>query len=220
LPGWQKLYEEEKGKNFEVITVAEDTGGVKAAGQWITAAKPSYTAVIDDTHIVSTLYGMINVPTGVWIDEKGRLVRPPETAFIDDRFKAFTHFSSATYLNALRDWIEKGAKSQYTLSEDEMRRRLAVNSPEQSMAAAEFTLAEYLYKAGAGPDAIQHFKEAQRLDPGNWNYKRQAWALGDPKRDYSTTLLDEMKKSSKPFYPPPDLPGVKIEEKKDEKKDK
>jgi len=170
--------------------------------------------LIDETHVVSTLYGMVNVPTGVWIDENGRMVRPPEVAFIDDRFKVFTHFSSTTYLNALRDWIENGDKSQYALHEDEMRKRLAAETAEQLMAAAEFTLAEYLYKTGAAPDSIPHFKEAQRLDSGNWNYKRQAWALGDQKRDYGTTLLDEMKKSSKPFYPAPDMPGIKLEEKK------
>lgn len=214
MPGWQAFYEQEKGKNFEFISVAEDTGGVKVAGAWITAAKPSYTALIDENHVVSTLYGMVNVPTGVWIDENGLLVRPPEVAFIDDRFKAFTHFSSTTYLNALRDWIQNGDKSSYALRDDEMRKRLAAGSPEQLAAATEFVLAEYLYKAGSASDAIQHFKEAQRLDPGNWNYKRQAWALGDSKRDYSTTLLDEMKKSSKPFYPAPDMPGIKVEEKK------
>jgi tetratricopeptide (TPR) repeat protein len=215
LPGWQNFYETERNNNFELLSVAEDTGGIKAAGPWITAGKPTYAALIDENHVVSTLYGMINVPTAVWIDEKGRLVRPPETAFIDDRFKAFTHFSSATYLSALHDWIQNSEKSQYALGEDEMRKRLTAETPEQAMSAAEFTLGEYLYKVGAASDAIRHFKEAQRLDPGNWNYKRQAWALGDSKRDYGTTLLDEMKKSSKPFYPAPDMPGVKTEEKKD-----
>jgi len=208
------FYQEQKNKNFELISVAEDTGGVKAAGPWITAAKPSYTTLIDDSHIVGTLYGMINVPSAVWIDEKGRLVRPPETAFIDDRFKVFTHFSSAAYLDGLRDWITKGDKSQFALGEDEMRKRVGGETHEQLMAEAEFVLAEYLYKSGAGADAIAHFKEAQRQDPGNWNYKRQAWALGDSKRDYSTTLLDEMKKSSKPFYPAPDMPASKTEDKK------
>jgi len=28
-------------------------------------------------------------------------------------------------------------------------------------------------QAGKSADAIPHFKEAQRLDPDNWNYKRQ-----------------------------------------------
>ena len=32
LPGWQKLYSEQKDKNFEIISIAQDTGGVKDTG--------------------------------------------------------------------------------------------------------------------------------------------------------------------------------------------
>ena len=62
------------------------------------------------------------------------------------------------------------------------------------MTDAEFALAEYLYKKGFGAEAIAHFKEAQRLAPDNWNYKRQAWALSDAERDYGTTFMNEVKK--------------------------
>jgi hypothetical protein len=36
-------YSELKDKNFEIVSVAQDTGGVKDAGKWIEAAKPEYT---------------------------------------------------------------------------------------------------------------------------------------------------------------------------------
>ena len=211
MPGWQKIYEQEKDKNFEIIAVAEDTGGAQAAGPWIEKATPGYTALIDDAHVVSRLYGLVNVPNGIWIDEKGRMVRPPEVAFTDDRYSVFTHFSSVPYLNALRDWIDKGDKSVFALSEDEMRKRLTPESPGQLMAATEFTLAEYLHKEGHPADAINHFKSAQQLDPDNWNFKRQAWALDQAKakQDYGTSFADEMKKSKKPFYPAPDIPSDK-----------
>ena len=95
MPGWQAIYQQLKDKNFEIISVAQDTGGVKDAGKWITDAHPTYTALIDEKHLVSKLYNMVNVPTGVWIDEKGRIVRPNEVAFADDRFKQFTGMDSA-----------------------------------------------------------------------------------------------------------------------------
>jgi len=42
-------------------------------------------------------------------------------------------------------------------------------------------------------EAIAHFKEAQRLNPKSWNYKRQAYALSSEK-DYGTTFRDEVQK--------------------------
>jgi len=182
---------------------------VKDAGKWITDAHPTYTALIDEKHLVSRLYNMVNVPTGVWIDEQGRIVRPNEVAFADDRFKNFTGMDSAPYLNALKDWVTKGSASTYVMSEEKVREKLAVNDPDILLAAAEFGLGEQLYKSGHLTEAIPHFKEAQRLNPKSWNYKRQAYALSDAKRDYGTTFADEVQKSggSKVYYPPPDLPG-------------
>jgi hypothetical protein len=153
---------------------------------------------------------MVNVPTAVWIDERGRIVRPNEVAFIDDRFKSFTGMDAAPYIDAIRDWAANGAKSIYALSENELKARLKPPGDDRSRADAEFALAEYLYKHGKGVDAIPHFKEAQRLAPDNWNYKRQAWALSDAERDYSTNFKKEVQKlNGKPYYEPHKLPEAK-----------
>jgi hypothetical protein len=211
LPGWQTLYQELKGRNFEIVSVAQDTGGVKDAGKWIAAAKPSFTVLIDEAHLVSKLYNMVNVPTGVWIDEKGRIVRPNEVAFVDDRFKSFSGLEAAPYIRALRDWIEMGDRSAYAMNEAQLREKLTPSDPNVPMAAAEFGLGEYLHKSGHPKEAIPHFKEAQRLNPKSWNYKRQAWALSDAQRDYGTTFKEEVEKigGSKLYYPPLDLPRAR-----------
>jgi len=168
----------------------------------------TYTVLIDEKHLVSKLYNMVNVPTGVWINEQGRIVRPDEVAFVDDRFKNFTGMDSEPYLNALKDWVQKGDKSAYVMSEDRLREKLAAQDPNIAQAAAEFDLGEQLYKSGHHTEAIAHFKEAQRLNPKSWNYKRQAYALTSEK-DYGTTFRDEVQKigGSKVYYPPPELPG-------------
>lgn len=217
MPGWQAIYQRLKDKNFEIVSVAQDTNGVKDAGPWITATHPTYTVLIDEKHLVSKLYNMVNVPTGVWIDEQGSIVRPNEVAFVDDRFKDFSGLDSAPYLNALADWVEKGDKSVYVMSEERLREKLAVNKSEIALAAAEFGLGEYLYKSGHLTEAIPHFKSAQRLNPKSWNYKRQAYALSDAKRDYGTTFMDEVEKAggSKVYYAPPDLtPAVNPKDKR------
>jgi tetratricopeptide (TPR) repeat protein len=212
LPGWQTFYQGLKGKNFEIVSVAEDTGGLKDAEPWIKAAKPEYTALIDDKHLVTKLYGMVNVPTAVWIDEKGRIVRPNEVAFVDNRYKSMHGMDAEPYLDAIRDWIAKGDRSAFVLSEQEVKQRIKGQGPERTMADAEFSLAEYLYATGKGAEAIPHFKEAQRLDPDNWNYKRQAWALSNADRDYGTNWGKEVQKmtsAGKVYYPKRELPSVK-----------
>jgi len=208
--------------------VAEDTGGVRDAGPWINLLEHSesqknvpkdllelarkvgpltYTVLIDQEHLVSRLYNMVNVPTGVWIDEKGRIVRPNEVAFIDDRFKNFTGLDSTPYLKALKDWAAKGDKSTYVMSEQRLQEKLTPPDPNVRLASAEFGLAEQLYKAGHIAEAVPHFKEAQRLNPRSWNYKRQAYKLSS-ESDYGTTFAQEVQKAggSRVYYPPPELP--------------
>jgi len=210
LPGWQEFFHPLKDKNFEIISIAQDTGGAKDAAQWINAAKPEYTALVDDKHLVTQLYNMVNVPTAVWINEKGMIVRPNEVGYVDNRFKSMHGVDAGPYLEAIRDWVANGDRSAFVMSEQELKERLKPQSPESAVADAEFALAEYLYKNGNGTDAIPHFKEAQRLDPLNWNYKRQAWALSDAQKDYGTTFWDEVKKlNGKPYYEPRKLPAEK-----------
>lgn len=196
-----------KTKNFEIVSVAQDSGGLKTAGPHITAAKPEYTVLIDPTHHVTRLYDMVNVPTAVWIDERGRIVRPNEVAYVDDSLKSLHGLESGPYLRGLRDWVEKGARSAFVLGEEALKERLLPQRAEHAQAAAEFALAEYLHRTGRGADAIAHYKEAQQLHPDNWNYKRQAWALGDAERDYGTSFFKEVAKlKGKPYYAPRKLP--------------
>ena len=199
-----------KDKNFEIISVAQDTGGVKDAGQWITAAKPEYTVLIDTKHLVTRLYNMVNVPTAVWINEQGRIVRPNEVAYVDNRYTSMHKIEAAPYLDAIRDWVAQGEKSIYALSEQQLKAQLEQQKPEWAQAAAEFGLAEYLYQQAQAAASIRHYKEAQRLNPDNWNYKRQAWALSNADRDYGTNFTKEVQKlNGKPYYAPRRLPEVK-----------
>ena len=137
---------------------------------------------------------MVNVPTAVWIDERGKIVRPSEPAGVTDAFRKMnrTNFSIPTdamnelqakrkaYQDAIRDWVAKGAKSKFALSEAEVLRRMHTPDDSQVRAAANFRLGEYLFEKGHPAAAQKYFEEAKRLRPESWNYKRQAWALQDP----------------------------------------
>ncbi len=166
--------------------------------------------MIDTLHLVTRLYDMVNVPTAVWIDEKGRIVRPNEVAFVDNRYKGMHGMEASEYLDAIRDWAANGERSAFALSEKELKERLAPQNPDWALAAVEFALAEHLYRNGQSEASIRHYKEAQRLNPESWNYKRQAWALSDAERDYGTSFMKEVQKlNGKPYYAPRRLPEVK-----------
>ena len=208
MPVWQELREELKDRNFEVITVACDTKGPEAAAEWILAAHPTHPSLIDTQHRVPELFNTRNVPTAFWIDEDGRIVRANDPASARRRSPDSDEMvPNETYLQALRDWVDKGPESIYIQDDGAARSHLGPYTPEDVHAMAYFRLGSYLVQQGYSQDAVAHFKRAQTLKPQNWNYKRQAWNLGDIERDYGTTLQAAREDpASQPFRRPLDLP--------------
>jgi hypothetical protein len=71
------------------------------------AGVPTYPCLIDREHVVAELYGIVNVPTAVWIDEAGRMVRPPEPAGMSDGFRAMNTATFAVHLGMPIEAIDK-----------------------------------------------------------------------------------------------------------------
>ena len=103
---------------------------------------------------MTRLYNMVNVPTGVWINEQGRIVRPNEVAYSNNKGMSVTKVDVEPWINGLRDWVKNGEKSAFAMSEAELRERLKPQNPDWAMASAEFGLAEYLYQTDKGEAAI------------------------------------------------------------------
>ena len=155
------------------------------------AAAPTYPCLIDERHEVAERYNMVNVPTSVWIDEQGRIVRPAEPSGTSDVFRymdrqTFTIPAEAAeqgrrtktiYVEALCDWIEKGEKSRHALAPAEVRRRMRGLSRDESTAAASFRLGVWLTKQGHVDAAQKFLDEAVRLRPENWSFRRQKIVL-------------------------------------------
>ena len=197
---WEAVREELAPYGFEMVTVALDTGGVAAAGPWIERAVAHHPSLIDAAHVVDELFGIVNVPSGVWIDEDGMIVRPPETAYprrpafldravkeddpahVRERVLAIKklRIDADTYMRALRDWVARGSQSSYALAPQEVVRRARPRSLEEATAAAHFEIGQHLYREGQPDAAIPHFRAAHQLHPDNWTYKRQAWTFVDP----------------------------------------
>ena len=127
---WQELYESLKARGFVVIAVALDSRPADPL-PWIEAAHPTYPCLIDRDHRLAALYGMVNVPQAVWIDEAGRIVRPTEAAGSFEGFRKMnratrempaevaktTADAKTTYVAAIRDWVERGAASEHVFDQ-------------------------------------------------------------------------------------------------------
>ena len=224
---WQALYEELGPKGLEIVTVALDTGGMEAVRPYVDAAQPTHPTLIDQAHIVDELLGIVNVPSGVWIDERGVIVRPPETAYpappnYQDReippdasarevaqIRAVQQLRTEAekYVAALRDWVEHGADSRFALPPEEVLIRSRPRPAEEAAEADHFELGQHLHREGRPTDAIRHFREAYQLQPDNWTSKRQAWDLLKPDQDplevYGGDWLTDVQKiGAENYYPP------------------
>ncbi len=189
---WQELYDELKEQNFMVIAVAMDSKA-DAARPFIEAAAPTYVSLIDQDHQVAALYNMANVPQAVWIDEAGRIVRPPENAGAYEAFRALDFStgkipqdaldtmarSRATYTDAIRDWVAKGADSVHVYSEDQAKAHLRLPDEDMATAHASFRLGQFLVRQGDTGEAEKLFQEARRLHPKSWNIWRQTAATDE-----------------------------------------
>ena len=152
---------------------------MEAAGEFYDAAAATYTTLIDVGHTVSSLYNMINVPTGVWIDEEGVIVRPNEVAYSQnvDFGNGAIAVNGDDYVAALADWVEHGPESRHAMTPEEIVGRLRSPDDGEALADASFKLGVYLYQDGDPERANALWDKAQALRPESWNYHRQDWSF-------------------------------------------
>jgi len=62
----------------EIVTVSLELSGPEASRPFIEAAQPEHPSLLDPTHQMDALFGVVNIPNVVWIDESGTIVRPAE----------------------------------------------------------------------------------------------------------------------------------------------
>ncbi len=194
---WQELRSELHPLGLEVVTVGLDTVGAEACRPFIERAQPDHPSLIDQQHAMAELFGVVNNPNSVWIDEAGTIVRPAEAAppprrdererpaadAVPGRFGEIMveatkiRTDADAYHAALRDWVERGADSEFALSPDDVVARSQPRDADAARGTAHFELATHLETAGRHDAAIAHFLESHRLVPDNFSYKRQAWSM-------------------------------------------
>jgi hypothetical protein len=191
LPAWKKLADELKADGLQIITVAVDED-VEAVRPWV---QSELTTAVDPEHRLSDVFGIVNVPSTVWLDEQGRVVKPPTIAPGDDQFVEFSEVPADRHHEALRAWARGGAAPVVADPEDDADLRLA---------RAERRLAAWLHRHGHTELAERHFEAAIALAPLDFTIRRSSMPLRgkDPFGPEFFELWEEWKAAGRPGYQP------------------
>ena len=159
------MYESIGPDRFELVSVAQDSGGPDAVDKWFDRASPTYRCVVDPTHEISSLFGWVNVPSAAWIDEDGQIVRSNEGVYPAETTIGFglgkVRMGDNSFAEATRDWIERGADSEHVWSSRELAERLKPVDDDTLLAEATFKLALHFEAAGDSERALEHFAAAR-----------------------------------------------------------
>jgi len=141
----------------------------------------------------------VNVPTGLWIDEQGRVVRPNDPTFGSDAFVQMHGIHSGPHLDALRAWVTTG---ELPFDAAGVRARQTLPTAEDQLARAEFSLAWHLHQKGRTAAAERHFVRAGELAPLDLTIRRGSMPIRglDPMGPPFMELYQEWLQSGRPYY--------------------
>lgn len=161
-----------KDQDFVILAVAQDAQGIAAAAPWYERAGATFVGLVDEHHIVSSLYNLVNVPSAVWIDEAGQVRRIDEGTYATMHNLGGFEFGRTDYAPMVADWVANSDASTHV----DHAIQISEKTSEQAKAEPAFALGVYFSGAGDDVKANHYWAQAQTLNPDSWNYHRQDWA--------------------------------------------
>lgn len=165
---WQALNTELAPLGLDVITVAFDKSADDAR-PWIELAKATHPSLIDTEHVVADLYNMVNVPTVLWIDEDGVIVRPNDVHYVSSEYAHVTKMHPRKPLETLRAWVRGEAPA---LSGGTVAELQTLPTAADQEARAAFALAWWMSNQGKTEAAERWFVRAGELAPHDFTIRR------------------------------------------------
>lgn len=203
LPAWRELAGELEPLGLDLVAVAldDDTERVRHFTE-----KAGLPAVLDPEHRLSDVFGVVNVPSTIWLDEDGRVAKPPTIAPGDDQFQEFTEVDAARHHEALRAWLSgQEAPTAATPADAESE---SENEPENDddvrAARTERRLAAWLHAHDRPQAALRHYDAAVALAPLDFSIHRSSMRHRgeNPFGDEFFALWEEWSAAGRPGYDP------------------
>ncbi|MFG1926590.1 redoxin domain-containing protein [Cryptosporangium sp. NPDC048952] len=200
LGAWQERSAALASSGFSVVTIALDTD-VASAAPWHAEAGTTHPALVDVDGVAADAFDVVNVPTVVWLNEEGRIVRPQDSQTATDTFRDWNGLSAQTSGDALRRWVLDGDPG---LTPEQVREQLRLPSQADQFARAETRLAGWLASAGHADAAERHFALAAEAAPHNVALRRGAMPQRgvDPFGDEYFRLATELSEAGIPLHRP------------------
>lgn len=196
---WQALHEELAPEGLAVITVAIDRS-IDDPRPFIEAAGATHPSLIDTEHRVADLYNMVNVPTVLWIDEDGRIVRPQDVHYVSNQLASITKFHNRKPTAALRAWV-RGEAPAYP---GDVVADTKVADETHQEARAAFALGWWLSQQGRAEAAERWFVRAGELAPHDFTIRRGSMPIRgiDPMGPAFFQMAGEWAAQGKAYYLP------------------
>jgi hypothetical protein len=206
---WQAIHEELGPEGLDVITVAIDAT-LDAPRPYVRNAKATHPSLVDTEHRVADLYNMVNVPTVIWIDEDGRIVRPNDVHYVSSEYSSITRFHPRKPLNALRAWVRGEAEAlPDELAGKAIDELVAMPTATDQEARAAFAIGWHLaQQPGKAEAAEAWFQRAGALAPHDFTIRRGSMPIRgiDPSGPAFFEMTSAWRAAGHDYYKPlPDL---------------
>jgi hypothetical protein len=173
-----------------------------AVREWATKEQLTMPVLIDKYHVVADLYGIVNVPAAVWVDENDRIVRPADSTPGSDLFRDFSNVDSEVHHNLLRKWVRSGERD---LDDQRVREFQVKPSQDVQLARLHRRIAIALLERNQDGDSSasrEHLARAEELAPLDWTIRRGNMPLVgvDPFGDEFFKFVGEWSNAGRPGF--------------------
>lgn len=186
---------------FTVIAVALDADE-DAVREWASKEPLTIPVLIDKFQVVADLYGFVNVPAAIWIDENDKIVRSADGTPGSDLYRSFSHVDSAVHHNLLRSWVRNELRD---LDDAQVRQFQLQPTQDLQVARLHRRIAIALRDRNTKDDLAgteKHLQLAEDLAPYDWTIRRGNMPLRgvDPFGEKFFEFVGEWSQAGRPGY--------------------